>query len=110
MIFITDSQNKDIELITDLLIEGDTDKLKLNDIVKISYNHFNLKSRATRKTYIVQVIEMAKDDNSWLHQGTIINPFFEGSKVISFFNFQIIHNFGNIDLDTFEKKYPEYLI
>lgn len=80
--------------------------LEIGDIVKIKYNKI---MREKPSWYLVVITEL-KSDDSWLNRGTILQSNTEKHRLISFFDFQIIKNFGIISFDDLLEKYPEYLI
>lgn len=80
--------------------------LEIGTIVKIKYN----KIMNEKPSWYLVVITELKSDDSFLYRGNILESKNEKYRLLSFFQFQIIKNFGIISFDELCEKYPEYLI
>lgn len=95
--------------------------VQLNDILKINYTEV-----FTDATYIlfVKVIDIVSEpwslglrellnmpnNDYFQYTGKVIFPKSQINRELIFFDFSIIKNLGQLDLDELIEKYPEYLI
>lgn len=83
-------------------------EIEINDIIRIFFRYDE-----GLNSMIVKVIGLPEKD-SFLYKGDIIIPqsFRNPGKhrVITFFSFQVLHNFGQLHENEFIEKYPEYAL
>lgn len=98
-----------------------TDIHKLNDLLKISYVElfsddllicFVEITNIVENLWTLGITELLETTtvNSIQYTGKIVYPKDIEPRVLTFFGFSIVKNFGKIPVDELIEKYPEYLI